>query len=53
LLFDVFFAVLIDGSIHKKANNIGAGPLMVMLTDVNGSAKSKPEYNFWHRLNSK
>ena len=25
---------------------MGAGPLMVILTDVNGWLKSKPEYNF-------
>ena len=30
----------------KKPNNIGAGPLMVILTDVIACTKSKPEYNF-------
>ena len=30
----------------KNPNSIGAGPLMVILTDVIGCDKSKPEYNF-------
>ena len=30
----------------KNPNNIGAGPLIVIETDVNGCDKSKPEYNF-------
>ena len=30
----------------KNAKIIGAGPLMVILTDVFGSHKSKPLYNF-------
>ena len=31
----------------KKAKSMGAGPLIVMLTDVLGSHKSKPLYNFF------
>ena len=30
----------------KKPNIIGAGPLIVILTEVIASTKSKPEYNF-------
>ena len=30
----------------KKPNNIGAGPLIVILTEVIALAKSKPEYSF-------
>ena len=30
----------------KKPSNIGAGPLIVILTDVITWAKLKPEYNF-------
>jgi hypothetical protein len=30
----------------KKANNIGAGPLIVIETEVNAFTKSKPEYSF-------
>ena len=30
----------------KNPNNIGAGPLIVILTEVVGSDKSNPEYNF-------
>ena len=30
----------------KNPSNIGAGPLMVMLTDVDGEERSNPEYNF-------
>src|ERR1700754_1559236 len=30
----------------KKASSIGAGPLIVMLTEVLGSQRSKPLYNF-------
>jgi hypothetical protein len=30
----------------KKAQRIAAGPLMVIDTEVFGSAKLKPEYNF-------
>ena len=40
----IFFALLIDGGIHKNASSMGAGPLMVMLTDVLGSQRSKPLY---------
>jgi hypothetical protein len=31
----------------KKANNIGAGPLIVIETEVAGWLKSNPEYNFF------
>ncbi len=31
----------------KKPNNIGAGPLIVIETEVAGCDKSKPEYNFF------
>ena len=30
----------------KKPKSIGAGPLIVILTDVFADDKSKPEYNF-------
>ena len=30
----------------KKANNMGAGPLIVIETEVLDADKSKPEYNF-------
>jgi hypothetical protein len=45
--FYPFFAKLVDGCIHKKASSMGAGPLMVMLTDVFGSQRSNPLYNFF------
>jgi hypothetical protein len=35
----------------KKPNKIGAGPLIVIETDVFGSLKSKPEYNFFWAAN--
>jgi hypothetical protein len=31
----------------KKPSSIGAGPLIVIDTDVDGSARSKPEYSFF------
>ena len=31
----------------KKPSNIGAGPLIVMETEVLGEHKSNPEYNFF------
>ncbi len=31
----------------KNPVSIGAGPLIVIDTDVFGSARSKPEYNFF------
>jgi hypothetical protein len=34
LNFDIIITLLINGSIHEKPNNIGAGPLIVILTDV-------------------
>ena len=31
----------------KKPRSIGAGPLIVIETDVDGLLKSNPEYNFF------
>lgn len=36
MFLNVFFAFLVDGSVEKKARIIGAGPLMVMETEVAG-----------------
>jgi hypothetical protein len=43
VLADIFFTLLIDGSIQKNAVMMAAGPLMVMETEVEGSVRSKPE----------
>ncbi len=39
--------VLVNGGVQEHRQNIGAGPLMVIETDVLGELRSKPEYSFF------
>ena len=39
--------LLIDRAFIKNARIIGAGPLIVIDTDVVGAQRSKPEYSFF------
>jgi hypothetical protein len=47
VLSEIAFDLLIDRSVEKKARTIGAGPLIVIDTDVDGEQRSKPEYSFF------
>jgi hypothetical protein len=40
-----FFHLLVDGRIKNMASIMGAGPLMVMETEVLGAHRSKPSYS--------
>jgi hypothetical protein len=37
------FDLLIDRGVQKKASTTGAGPLIVIDTEVDGAERSKPE----------